>query len=183
MKVTREKAAQNHDHILDTAAKLFRERGFDGIGVSDLMKSAGLTHGGFYGHFSSKEDLIAQACARTQAGSEARWRELSEHSDEPFKAYVKSYLSAAHRDDPGGGCPISSLGPEIARQGRPVREVVTETLRSYLQSLTRLIPGRSEKKRRRKAIAGLCKPRRRSDFGARRERCGAFRGNIASGVG
>ena len=64
MKVSREQAAQNLERILHTAAQLFRERGFEGIGVADLMKEAGLTHGGFYGHFSSKDDLIAQACAR-----------------------------------------------------------------------------------------------------------------------
>ena len=59
MKVSREQAAQNRERIVEAAAQLFRERGFDGIGVADLMKEAGLTHGGFYGHFSSKEDLIA----------------------------------------------------------------------------------------------------------------------------
>ena len=69
MKVSREQAAQNRERILDAAAQLFRERGFDGIGVADLMKEAGLTHGGFYGHFSSKDDLIAQASARELTGS------------------------------------------------------------------------------------------------------------------
>jgi TetR/AcrR family transcriptional regulator, transcriptional repressor for nem operon len=71
MKVSREEAARNRGRIVDAASKLFRERGFDGIGVSDLMKSVGLTHGGFYGHFSSKEDLMAQAC---DAHWRIRWR-------------------------------------------------------------------------------------------------------------
>ena len=66
MKVSREQAAANRERILDVASRLFRERGLDGIGVADLMKNAGLTHGGFYGHFSSKEDLMAQACARSR---------------------------------------------------------------------------------------------------------------------
>ena len=75
MKVSREQAAQNRERILDAAAQLFRERGFEGIGVADLMKEAGLTHGGFYGHFSSKEDLIAQACSRlTQNLTVDEWR-------------------------------------------------------------------------------------------------------------
>ena len=80
MKVSREQAAANRERILDEAARLFRERGFNGIGVADVMKSAGLTHGGFYGQFSSKEDLIAQVCQRA-AGTmleimEARGRQL-----------------------------------------------------------------------------------------------------------
>ena len=69
MKVSREQAAQNRERIVETAAQLFRERGFEGIGIADLMKEAGLTHGGFYGHFSSKEELIAEASARALTGT------------------------------------------------------------------------------------------------------------------
>ena len=76
MKVSREQAARNRERILDAAAQLFRERGFEGIGVADLMKEAGLTHGGFYGHFSSKDDLIAQASARELTRSLAHWSKL-----------------------------------------------------------------------------------------------------------
>ena len=74
MRVSREQAVQNRERIVEAAAQLFRERGFDGIGVADLMKEAGLTHGGFYGHFSSKEELIAEASAHALAGSLAVWR-------------------------------------------------------------------------------------------------------------
>src|SRR5947199_6514843 len=80
MKVSREQAAQNRDRIVEAAAQRFRERGFEGIGVADLMKEAGLTHGGFYGHFSSKEDLIAEASARALARSLALWRQLAERA-------------------------------------------------------------------------------------------------------
>src|SRR5690349_23229234 len=73
MKVSREQAAQNRERILDAATARFRERGFEGIGVADLMKEAGLTHGGFYGHFGSKEDLIAEACMRASESSKALW--------------------------------------------------------------------------------------------------------------
>ena len=72
MRVSREQAAENRDRIIDAAGRLFRERGFDGIGVANLMKAAGLTHGGFYGHFESKEDLEVQACARVLART-ASW--------------------------------------------------------------------------------------------------------------
>src|SRR4030081_3118302 len=87
MKVSREQAAENRERILDVAAQLFRERGFDGIGVADLMKAAGLTHGGFYGHFSSKEDLMAQACERAHTRSVDNWNPLADHaSDSPLSA-------------------------------------------------------------------------------------------------
>ena len=87
MKVTREQAAQNRERIIDAAAQLFRERGFEGIGVADLMKEAGLTHGGFYGHFSSKDDLIAQASARELTRSLGQWFTFAERaSDDPLSA-------------------------------------------------------------------------------------------------
>ena len=80
MKVSREQAAQNRDRVVEGAARLFRERGFEGVGVADLMKKAGLTHGGFYGHFSSKEDLIAEASARALTRSLALWSEVAERA-------------------------------------------------------------------------------------------------------
>src|SRR3982074_352699 len=101
MKVSREQAAKNRERILDVAAQLFRERGFDGVGVADLMKAAGLTHGGFYGHFASKEDLMGQACSRALAGSLDRWSRLAEGETKGrLSAIATAYLSAAHRDRP-----------------------------------------------------------------------------------
>ena len=94
MKVSREQAAQNRERILDAAAQLFRERGFDGIGVADLMKEAGLTHGGFYGHFSSKDDLIAQASARELTRSLAHWSKVSDRaSGDRLSAIAAVYLN------------------------------------------------------------------------------------------
>src|ERR671937_1457010 len=80
MKVSRAQAAKNRERVVETAAQLFRERGFEGIGVADLMKEAGLTHGGFYGHFASKEDLIAEASARALAQLLARWGKLADRA-------------------------------------------------------------------------------------------------------
>src|SRR5438128_3315427 len=92
MRVSREHAAQNRERILDAATARFRERGFEGIGVADLMKEAGLTHGGFYGHFASKEDLIAEACTRAAEGSKARWAKLAERKpDHPLAAIAEVY--------------------------------------------------------------------------------------------
>src|SRR5580692_1347596 len=118
MKVSRIQEAENHERILDVATRLFRERGIDGIGVSDLMKSAGLTHGGFYGHFKSKEDLIAQACGRAVAKMRDNWiKVISQSPADPLEALTKGYLNARHRDNTGRGCPIAALGAEVARQG------------------------------------------------------------------
>jgi len=154
MKVSREQAAQNRERILDAAARLFRERGFEGIGVADTMKAAGLTHGGFYGHFSSKEDLIAQACARAFSRSHERWsRRAGSTPDDPLSSIIRSYLTPRHRDDPGTGCALAALGPDVARHGPGVRRAVTEGLRSAFNLLSRLVPGKSEAARRQKAIS------------------------------
>ena len=154
MKVSREQAAQNRERILDTAAQLFRERGFEGIGVADLMKEAGLTHGGFYGHFSSKEDLIAQASARALKRSLALWGKLAERTpDDPLAAIASLYLTKRHRDDPGAGCVLAALGPDVSRQGPAVRRTVTDYVRSACELLAKLVPGKSKAARRQKAIS------------------------------
>ena len=118
MRVSREEAARNRERILDAAAQLFRERGFDGIGVADLMKAVGLTHGGFYGHFSSKEDLMAQACARALSRSLEVWSKRADSApDDPLLWIAGGYLSSKHRDNPGAGCVLAALGPDAAGQG------------------------------------------------------------------
>jgi len=156
MRVTREQAAQNRERVLDTAAKLFREHGFGGIGVADLMKGAGLTHGGFYGQFESKEDLMAQACARALEGSLNRWRRLAERaSAAPLSAVTSAYLSPAHRDRPGDGCVLAALGAEASRAGPAVRRSVTEGTRSYVEMLADLVPGRSKAVKHERALAAF----------------------------
>ncbi|HWA49860.1 MAG TPA: TetR/AcrR family transcriptional regulator [Dongiaceae bacterium] len=154
MRVTREQAAENRERIVQAAAKLFRERGFDGIGVADLMKSAGLTHGGFYGHFRSKDDLAAEACARALEKSVEKWDRLATESPgDPLGAIAGSYLSQTHIDKPGSGCLIAALGPDVARQGKSVRRTMTEGLRTMMERLTGWVPGKSKAERRRSAIA------------------------------
>src|SRR5215470_677314 len=154
MKVSREQATQNRERIVDAAGQLFRERGFEGIGLADLMKTVGLTHGGFYGHFSSKEELLAQACAcaltRTHEGWSRRARSVP---DDPLSSITGAYLSRRHRDDLGSGCVLAALGPDVARHGPGVRRAVTEGLCSGFDLLTRLVPGKSKAARRQKAIS------------------------------
>lgn len=137
MKVSREQAAENRARIVGAAARLFRERGYDGIGIAEMMHDAGLTHGGFYGHFESKQDLMAQAC---------------EHA---LQRIAAAYLSTAHRDQPGRGCTFAALGADAARLDPPVRRSLGQALRSYLELLTPLLPGRSRAARRQRALTAL----------------------------
>jgi TetR/AcrR family transcriptional repressor of nem operon len=156
MRVSREQAAENRERILAVAAKLFREKGFDGSGVADLMGAAGLTHGGFYGHFASKEDLAAQACARTFARSVEAWgRSAGQGPRGALAAIAASYLSVKHRDHPGGGCLLAALGTDVARQGPSVRRVVTEGLLGLIGLLARVVPGRSAAARRERALVTM----------------------------
>jgi TetR/AcrR family transcriptional regulator, transcriptional repressor for nem operon len=156
MKVSREQAAQNRDRVVEVAAQLFRERGFDGVGVADLMKAAGLTHGGFYGQFSSKEDLIAEASARALTRSLALWSELADRaSGDSLSAIAGAYLTSTHRDHPGSGCLLAALGPDVSRQGTAVRRTVTDYVRSTVDLLAKLVSGKSKAARRQKAFSTL----------------------------
>ncbi len=154
LRVTRKQAAANREKVLDVAGKLFRERGFDGIGVADIMKRAGLTHGGFYGQFASKDDLAAETTARVLGNP--RWQErLTGKADPSFGEVVRGYLSPSHRDDPGTGCLMSAVGSEAARQPRAVRRAFTDGFRVRLDAWLKLVPGRSVAARREKALVTM----------------------------
>ncbi|QBE66957.1 TetR/AcrR family transcriptional regulator [Pseudoduganella lutea] len=154
MRVSREQAAQNRERIVDTAARLFREKGADGIGVADLMKAAGLTHGGFYGHFDSKEALLGEAASRALDGAGDHWQAMmAQQPGDALGAVVRSYLSPAHRDNPGQGCAISALGADISRAGPAVRDAVTARAQAQFALLAAASPGSSDDERRRHAIA------------------------------
>src|SRR6204780_2203614 len=156
MKVSREKAAENRDRIIEAAGALFREKGFGGIGVADIMKAAELTHGGFYGHFASKDDLVAQASKRTMARAAENWsKRAAADPDAPFAALLEHYLSPRHRDDPGQGCAFAALGNDAARSGKAVRSAFAEGLEPLIDILAQSISGRSKAARRRKAVATM----------------------------
>ena len=154
MRVSREKAAENRERIIEVASKLFRERGFDGIGVADLMKSAGLTHGGFYGNFESKDDLILQACTRALEQSLDSLKEAVEHGGaDALKIIAATYLSPAHRDHPGSGCAMAALGAEVARNSKPVRATFSKTVRAAVELLTQIVSGKSKRAKRERSLA------------------------------
>lgn len=115
MKVTKAQAQANRAHIVETAARLFQERGYDGVGVADLMAAAGFTHGGFYKHFKSKADLMAQAAACGLAQS----IQASAASDPA--SFIARYLSREHRDAPGTGCTFAALSGDAARQSAELK--------------------------------------------------------------
>jgi len=153
MKVTREQAEANRQTVVDAASALFRKHGFDGVGVADIMKAAGLTHGGFYGHFDSKDHLAAEACSRAIRRSWEAW--INASSEGGSDAIVGNYLTSNHRNDHAHGCLFAALGSDIARQPRVVRRAVTEGFRGTIERLTRLIPGRSAAARRQRALATM----------------------------
>jgi TetR/AcrR family transcriptional regulator, transcriptional repressor for nem operon len=154
VRVTRKQSAANREKVLDVAGTLFLERGFDGIGVADIMQRAGLTHGGFYGQFASKDDLAAEATARVLGNP--GWQEpLTGKANPSFADVVRGYLSPRHRDDPGTGCLIAALGSDAVRQPRAVRRALTDGFRVRLDAWLKLVPGRSVAARREKALVTM----------------------------
>ena len=118
MKVTREKSAENRAALVETAARLFRERGIDGVGVAEISKAAGLTHGALYGQFPSKQALVAEALAHGIAGGHARM--TAPHGAPTLSDQLDLYLSLRHRDNLAGGCAMAASASEIARQDEAV---------------------------------------------------------------
>lgn len=138
MRVTRAQAEQNHQAVINVASKLFREHGFDGIGLKDLMKGAGLTQGGFYKQFASKEDLIAQASARAMEMAMLRWTEaVAKNPDAPLEAVAAFYLSPEHLDEKAEGCPMVALGTDAARQGPDVKARFEAGVKEHLRLLNK----------------------------------------------
>jgi TetR/AcrR family transcriptional repressor of nem operon len=129
---------RNHDRIVEVAARRIREAGTEAPGVAEIMAGAGLTHGGFYKHFGSRDELIAEAAAHTYAESERAAQQVIDGADDPLAAFVDWYLSAKHRDDPGSGCSVVALGNDVPRAGGELRTGYTEQVRRYLLRLDEL---------------------------------------------
>jgi TetR/AcrR family transcriptional repressor of nem operon len=150
--------AQSHDRIVRVAAARFRESGVDGIGVADLMKDAGLTHGGFYRHFDSREELVAEAIEHAlQDGGQAVVAIADSKLDRQtlLAALVDGYLSAAHRDGLATSCAVTTLAGDVVRCNDRTRSAYTRQVDTYLEVLTKLIASDKQKLRRVKAITAL----------------------------
>ena len=150
-----EQKQKSHEAILESAATLLRERGIRGSSVMDVMKGAGLTVGGFYGHFESKEHLFTETIRST---ARALWRgmlqrAMNDPSRTPMMSVLDRYLSRKHRDNPEVGCPLPSIASEVAREGEPYRGALESELNGFIQDLSGLV-GQGEKARE-KALALL----------------------------
>lgn len=156
MRVSREKAEANRRNVVDVASRLFRQRGYDGIGLADLMKGAGLTQGGFYKQFGSKDDLIVEASIEALKGGAGRWADLASNaSGHPLAAIVEFYLSAVHREEKAEGCAIAALGSDAARRGGPLRQAFGTGVEHHLDLLGDVIQADSDDDRRDKAMVTL----------------------------
>ena len=163
MRITRQQAEANKTRVVETAAALFREKGFDGVSVADLMHAAGLTHGGFYNHFGSKDDLETAACAHVFEQSVAAVEAIAAIAEPPkraqaFDAYRRQYVSRKGRDATAARCPMVAFAGDVSRQSRPVREQYAAGLRQYLTAFARAGAGRKDERQapaRQQAIVQL----------------------------
>jgi TetR/AcrR family transcriptional repressor of nem operon len=157
MRYSREHKLETHARIVKKASVRLREKGAHGIGVADLMKDAGLTHGGFYAHFDSREALVIEAFSYAMERSTERWRKLAEQTppDKRLATIVDSYLTVVHRDDPGHGCAIPTLGAEIARESPKTRKAFAVKLEQMIEMLAAQVPGVPHNAARKRALAAI----------------------------
>jgi TetR/AcrR family transcriptional repressor of nem operon len=142
---SRAEKAETHERIVALAAKRFCEKGIEGIGIADLMKEAGLTVGGFYKHFDSRDDLVAEAI-RSAA---RRWKRKAERADSrgtpiTYDFILDDYLSEAHRDHPGAGCPLATLSQDIARSDKQTRKIVSDYVQENIEWIAKTIRASSK---------------------------------------
>lgn len=159
-RVSKAQAAQNRITILDASARLFRERGIDGVSVSDLMADAGLTHGGFYGHFASKEALAAEACAYAFAQSGERRREkiaTFPPDADALALHADLYLSSRSVEAPGHSCPAVGLASDVSRLPKeaPARAAYAEGLEDMLTDFIDMSRGRASRQQMLVRLATL----------------------------
>src|SRR5438128_9086970 len=144
---------RTHKRIVSIASKRFREKGLAGFGIAEVMKEAGLTVGGFYKHFDSRDDLVAEAVSSAFGGWKRRVDAAASGGPSVSLAkLIDDYLTAAHRDDPGTGCAFSALAPEIARSDKRTRALTTEQVRNDIQLIAALRPAKDKRTARSRAI-------------------------------
>ncbi len=157
MRKSKQEASETRQRIVETAATEFRRGGIEGTGLADLMAAAGLTHGGFYRHFGSKEDLVAEACAaaltaiteRIAGAASGKVGQLG------LNAVVERYLSADHRDDPADGCALAALGSELARSSEGTRAAATEGYLKLVAIVSGQLDSASPDAARARALAAV----------------------------
>jgi TetR/AcrR family transcriptional regulator, transcriptional repressor for nem operon len=157
MRYSKEHKQETHARIVKKASVRLREKGAHGIGVADLMKEAGLTHGGFYAHFDSREALVIEAFADAMDRSTERWRKIAEQTppEKRLASIVETYLTPLHRDDPGHGCAVPTLGAEIARESPKTRKAFAAKLEQMIDVMADQVLDVPRKTAREQAVAAL----------------------------
>ena len=157
MRYSKEHKQETHARIVRKASVRLREKGAHGIGVADLMKEAGLTHGGFYAHFDSREALVIEAFGYAMDRASEHWRNMTAEipPEKRLAAIVDAYVSAAHRDDPGRGCAVPTLGAEIARESAKTRKAFAAKLDQMIDLVADQIPDVPRKTARRLAMGTM----------------------------
>lgn len=157
MRYSKEHKQETHARIVKKASVRLREKGAHGIGVADLMKEAGLTHGGFYAHFDSREALVIEAFGYAMDRASEHWRNMTAEipPEKRLSAIVDSYVSATHRDDPGRGCAVPTLGAEIARESAKTRKAFAAKLDQMIDLVADQIPDVPRKTARRLAMGTM----------------------------
>src|ERR1700723_3510899 len=144
---------KTHKRIVTIASKRFREKGLTGFGIAELMKEAGLTVGGFYKHFDSRDELVAEAVSNA-FGVWQRQKEATEAAGKPLslEKLIDDYVSDVHRKNPGAGCAFSTLAPEIARSDKRTRALTSDQVKADIELIVGLLPGRNKRATRSRAI-------------------------------
>jgi TetR/AcrR family transcriptional regulator, transcriptional repressor for nem operon len=152
MRHSQEDKAASHERIVAAAAARIREAGTEQPGVAEIMRAAGLTHGGFYKHFGSRDELIVEAVEHAMTETASRVHELTAAAEDPLATWADAYLSVEHRDDPATGCAVAALGTDIHRVGGPAQEAYRAQVERYLAYLQQLLDGDDETARRRATL-------------------------------
>jgi TetR/AcrR family transcriptional repressor of nem operon len=157
MRYSKEHKQETHARIVRKASVRLREKGAHGVGVADLMKEAGLTHGGFYAHFDSRDALVIEAFAHAMDRSTERWRKMVSETppEKRLATMVENYLTAAHRDDPGHGCAVPALSADIARESPKTRKAFAAKVEQMIDMMADQIPEVPRKAARKQAAAAL----------------------------
>ena len=150
MRITKDQADENREHVIDVASQLFREGGFDGVSVADLMKASGFTHGGFYNHFRSKEELLAEALKRAFENM-AGERSCSKN----IRDSISKYLSDLHRRVRARGCPAAALAGDTSRQSEQVKSEFADGVEGMIRGFAQMLPNSMRKATKRRLSIDL----------------------------
>ena len=148
MRHSKDEKAASHERIVNAAAARIRESGTDQPGVAEIMRAAGLTHGGFYKHFDSREELIEEAVERALTDNQKTVAQMVYEADDPLAAFADSYVSTAHRDDPAHGCGVVALGADVMRVGGVAQDAYRAQVDRYLAYLQSLLDGDDDDRRK-----------------------------------